>query len=217
MGLRDILAQLARQSPTASESPQGNVEVVAELNHLLMPLDRGARYEDPLQDALSADGLGKVVGGGTMQLQSGEIEYIDMQVALTDMTRGIPFLVERLESFGAPKGSKIKVYDREPPREIPFGKVEGVGIYLDGVSLPDEVYATSDVNVVIEELNSRLTGHGEMQSYWQGPRETALYFYGVSADEMKKRMSDFLAVYPLCAGARVLTIAPRSASVAASE
>jgi hypothetical protein len=67
------------------------------------------------------------------------------------------------------------------------------------------------VNVVIEELDRRLEGVGGMQSYWQGPRETALYFYGRDAQEMKRLMADFLAAYPLCAGARVVTIAPRTA------
>ena len=63
--------------------------------------------------------------------------------------------------------------------------------------------------MVIEELEQRLAGVGEMQSHWQGPQETALYFYGRDAEEMKRRMADFLGSYPLCKGARVVTIAPR--------
>jgi hypothetical protein len=194
-----------------ADSPSAGLEVTAQLNHLLMPVDRGARYEDPLQEALAARGLGEVVGGGTMQLQSGEIEYIDVEVALTDASLGIPFVIATLEALGAPKGSKLQIMEGESVREMPFGKAEGVAVYLDGVNLPDAVYATSDVNVVIEELDGRLEGVGGMQSYWQGPRETALYFYGRDAQEMKRLMADFLAAYPLCAGARVVTIAPRAA------
>ena len=190
--------------------PAAGVEVTAQLNHLLMPLDRGARYEDPLQEALSAHGLGTVDGGGTMQAPSGEIAYIDVAVILSDAGRGIPFLITTLEALGAPRGSKLQIAEAGAVREIPFGQAEGVAVYLDGVNLPDEVYATSDVNVVIEELDRRLEGVGEMQSYWEGPRETALYFYGRDADEMRRRMADFLASYPLCAGARVVTIAPRA-------
>jgi hypothetical protein len=148
-----------------------------------------------------------------MQAQSGEIEYVDVAVELTDAGRGIPFLIATLEALGAPKGSKLRIAEGGggSVREIPFGKAEGVGVYLDGVNLPDDVYATSDVNVVIEELDRRLDGVGGMQGYWQGPTETALYFYGRDAEEMKRLMADFLAVYPLCAGARVVTIAPRAA------
>ena len=196
-----------------ADSPNAGLEVTAQLNHLLMPVDRGARYEDPLQEALAARGLGEVVGGGTMQLQSGEIEYIDVAVTLTDADLGVPFVIATLEALGAPKGSKLQIAEGEGGgvREVPFGKAEGVAVYLDGVNRPDAVYATSDVNVVIEELDRRLEGVGGMQSYWQGPRETALYFYGRDAQEMKRLMADFLAAYPLCAGARVVTIAPRAA------
>lgn len=212
MGIRDTLAALFGPKRPSNEQPKGGIEVVAQLNHLLMPMDRGSRYEDPLQEALSAEALGEVAGGGTMVLESGEVEYIDVQVVLNDVQRGVQRLIERLETFGAPKGSTLRIYDRTPAREIAFGKAEGVAVYLDGVNLPNEVYASSDVNVVIEELSNALAGRGEMHGHWEGPRETALYFYGESAEEMKNRMSDFLASYPLCAGARVVTIAPPSAT-----
>ncbi len=174
-----------------------------------MPLDRGERYEDPLHDALEAKGLGETTGGGTLLQASGEIEYIDVEIELTDLEIGIPFVIEQLEALGAPKGSKLRIHNGESSNEIPFGKFEGVAVYFDGVGLPDEVYAFSDVNVVIEQLNKRLVGQGEMLSYWQGPAETALYFYGRDAEEMKRQMSGFLLSYPLCEGARVVTIAGR--------
>jgi hypothetical protein len=175
-----------------------------------MPVERGERYEDPLHEALVRKGLGAVDGGGTMQLQSGEIEFIDVEILLSDPTDGIPFLIEHLEALGAPKGSILRVQDPETPREIPFGKREGIGVYLDGINLPDEVYASSDINVVIEEFNKRLHGHGQMQGYWHGPTETALYIYGDDAEKMKRLISDFLDAYPLCQGARVVTIAPKN-------
>ncbi|KKK74915.1 hypothetical protein LCGC14_2879000, partial [marine sediment metagenome] len=52
-------------------------------------------------------------------------------------------------------------------------------------------------------------GHGSMQGYWQGPTETALYLYGDDAEELKRLISDFMEQYPLCKGARVVTIAPK--------
>lgn len=182
----------------------------AQLNHLIMPIDRGDRYEDPLDDALREAGLGFTDGGGTMQQKSGEIEYIDVEIALHDLEKGIPFVIEHLEKWGAPKGSVLKIYENDSRREIPFGKTEGVAVYLDGVNLPDEVYAESDVNVVIEEIDKALGGAGEFQSHWQGNEETALYFYGVEASKMKELMKPFLASYPLCKGARVVIIAPKT-------
>jgi hypothetical protein len=190
------------------------VDITAQLNHLIMPLDRAERYEDPLNEALIQKRFGETDGGGTMQLQSGEIEYIDVEIILSDLTGGIPFVVEQLEAFGAPKGSILKIHDSDPSREIPFGKKEGIAVYLDGVNLPDETYATSDINVVIEELNKSLGGKGEMQSYWEGSTETALYLYGDNADEMKQLIGSFMSTYPLCKNARIVTIAPKQAEQA---
>lgn len=150
----------------------------------------------------------KSMGGGTMMLKTKEIEYIDVELFLTQTDKSIPFVIERLESYGAPKGSKLILYDGEKKTEIPFGKAEGIGIYLDGVSLPDEVYKSCDVNVVIDELNKLVKGHGNIQGHWQGPTETALYIYGDEAELMKKLIEPYMASYPLCKGARVATIAP---------
>jgi len=211
MGILSSLFGCKKQPETPAQVESAGMHVTAQLNHLLMPMDRGERYEDPLDEALSAQGLGETSGGGTMQEQSGEIEFIDVEIDLTDLEKGVPFVIAKLEELGAPKGSILRVHDTEPSREIPFGKAEGVGIYLDGVNLPDEVYKDSDVNVVIEELNKRIEGHGEMQSHWQGNTETGLYFYGDDSNRMISLMRDFLDTYPLCKGARVVTIAPKQA------
>ena len=213
MGILSIFFGLGGCKDSDSETSQaqtGEVFVTAQLNHLLMPIERGERYEDPLGKALTKRGFGRTDGGGTMQFQSGEIEFIDVEIILSDLSEGIPFVIEQLEAFGAPKGSTLRIYESEPPREISFGKIEGIAIYLDGLNLPREVYESSDVNVVIDELNKCLYGHGSMQGYWQGATETALYFYGDDAEGMKQRISDFMEQYPLCKGARIVTIAPKT-------
>ena len=174
-----------------------------------MPLDRGDRYEDPLNTALAEHGYGETDGGGTLMSKSKEIEYIDVEMYLTHTEKSIPFILEQRESYGAPKGSKLIIREGGQTREIPFGKIESIGVYLDGVNLSAEVYKTCDVNLVIKELNARLTGHGEFQSHWHGPAETGLYFYGENAELMKALIADYIATYPLCKGARVVTLAPK--------
>jgi hypothetical protein len=42
------------------------ISAYAQLNARIMPLDRGERYEDPLGEALAANGFGEITGGGTM-------------------------------------------------------------------------------------------------------------------------------------------------------
>lgn len=183
--------------------------VFVHLNHRLGPLDRGERFEDPLQDRLEADGLGEVTGGGTGQDESGEIAYLGVDVELEDLDRGLPLVIETLNAHGAPKGSHLEVHDgpEGEVREIPIGVHEGLAVYLDGVGLPDEVYATTDVNFVVEEIDRLLGDAGGFEAHWQGPTETALYLFGRSADEMAARIAPFLASYPLCRGARVVRIA----------
>ncbi|MHC4499874.1 MAG: hypothetical protein ACYS21_12260, partial [Planctomycetota bacterium] len=106
-------------TPPRSQEQSTQINVTAQLNHLLMPLARGERYEDPLHELLAQKGLGEIDGGGTMQSQSGEILYIDVEIILNNSTEGIPFLIEQLEALGAPKGSILRIHDSEPSRDIP--------------------------------------------------------------------------------------------------
>ena len=100
------------------------LSVTAQLNHKLMPLERGERYEDPLQDELEKHGFGEADGGGTMTEKSGEIEFIDVKMTLTRTQESIPFVIERLESYGAPKGSKLIIREGRQKREIPLDKLK---------------------------------------------------------------------------------------------
>jgi hypothetical protein len=188
-------------------SKSNPVFAYAQLNEKVMPDFRGDQYEIPLGDALEEAGLGEVAGGGTLQQQSGEIEYCGIDVDLFDLERGVRFVCEFLENAGAARGSKLTYEQNGQKLEKPFGKVEGLGIYLNGTDLPAEVYQSSDINVVIERLNKLLESEGAMRGYWQGPTETALYFYGNSATKMRELIAPFMAAYPLCQRARIVDIA----------
>lgn len=76
----------------------------AQLNARVQPLDRGDRYEDPLQDALEANGWAEVTGGGTMQHSNGEIEYCGIDLDLKDVDKAVPFICEFLESCSRETG-----------------------------------------------------------------------------------------------------------------
>ena len=179
----------------------------AKLNARIMPLDRGDRYEDPLIEALAANGYGEVTGGGTGQSENGEISYCGIDIDLRDVEKGVPFICEFLSAHGAPRGSALEYEHNGERFEAPFGFLEGLAIYLNGTDLPDEVYQTCDVNELFEEINRLLGDRGDIQGHWQGPTETALYLYGYSAEEMKGLIANHLATYPLCQKARVEVIA----------
>ena len=179
--------------------------VIARLNDRAQPIDRGERYEDPLDTFLKANGLGEVTGGGTLLQETGEIEFCEVELQLASTAPEVLAAVTgQLQSAGAPKGSLLVQPDGT---ELPFGQYEGLAVYLNGTDLPDETYSDCDVNFVYSEFDRLLDGQGAVHSHWQGPTETALYMYGASYDAMHAALAGFIASYPLCARARVVQVA----------
>jgi hypothetical protein len=109
--------------------------------------------------------------------------------------------IAALELAGAPKGSRARLDERDP---VTFGVTQGLAVNLNGTDVPDEVYATNDVNELVAALLDSLGDEGQMQSQWQGSRETALYLYGPSSAHMTERITDVLRRFPLAQGCRVV-------------
>ena len=189
-----------------AKQPATSVVVIARLNDRAQPIHRGELYEDPLNAVLQEQGLGEVTGGGTQLAEDGEIEFCDIEIGLRDAGEATLTAVRTaFEKLNAPKGSKLIV--ETSGQELPFGLAEGIAVYLNGTDLPDEVYATCDLDHVFDEFNRLLASDGKVHSLWQGPTETALYMYGPSFEAMKGRLASFLASYPLCQQARVVQVA----------
>ncbi|WP_432989427.1 hypothetical protein [Dactylosporangium sp. CA-233914] len=175
------------------------------LNARLRPLDRGALYEDPLQTVLDVQVPGScVTGGGTLMTADREPTCCDIDLDVEgDGPAVLELVTATLEKAGAPKGSTARLDEREP---VTFGVTEGLAVYLNGTDLPDEVYATSDINDLVAALLDSLGAEGSMQSYWQGPRETALYLYGPSATRMGDLIAEVLARFPLAQRCRLVPL-----------
>ncbi|WP_411768567.1 hypothetical protein [Winogradskyella sp. A3E31] len=182
--------------------------IVATLNDKVMPIDRGEIYEDPLDKFLQANGIGEVTGGGTMQLKSGELEYCDVEIQLNSNEIDdiqIKSIIEKLEELGAPKGSRLTIEKIE--QKLEFGKKEGLGIYLDGINLSDEVYKSSDSEALAVEIRRLAEIKDNTLRYWQGNTETGLYFYGDSFEHIKSSINDFVLSHPECENCRIERIA----------
>jgi len=175
------------------------------VNARLRALDRGARYGDPLQAALETLAPGsEITGAGSLLTPDREPLFSDIDLDITgDADAAVNLAVATLEAAGAPKGSRAQLDQRDP---ITFGVTEGLAIYLNGADLPAEVYATNDVNDLIAALLSSLGGEGQMQSYWEGARDTALYFYGPSAARMNELIAESLRRLPLAQGCRLVRL-----------
>jgi hypothetical protein len=198
-----MLSKLFKPSATPP-SAVGDM-VIARLNARAQPLDRGEVFEDPLSDILEAAGTGQVTGGDTQLGEEGEIAFCDLEIMVPEATDAVLGAIrDALEGLGAPKGSKLIWNDGA--NELAFGTFEGLAVYLNGTDLPDEVYAQSDINFVYEELGRLLGDEGRVVSHWDGPRDSALYLYGRSAETMLARIRRLLESYPLCQKARIVTI-----------
>ena len=182
------------------------IMIIAQLNARVQPMDRGEYFEEPLDKVLKSEGIGEVTGGGTLLADEPYgIEYSDIEIMVHEASDSVvQKIIAELEKLGAPRGSILKFEDRD---DMPFGRLEGMAVFLDGVNLPAEVYETSDVNHIIDTCDQLIEGVGQMQGYWEGSQETALYFYGTSFDEMQTLTADFLATEPLCQNARIEKIA----------
>lgn len=176
--------------------------VLARIYENIQPIDRGERYEDPLQAVLEAKGVGQVTGGGSQLNEVGGIDYVDIEIELANLDEALDVVVEALENAGAPEGSELlQSSDEKVLRE--FGKQQCLAIYLDGVSLPEEVYEKLDFDAVIAELETA-AGAGSYRSFWQGPEETGLFYFGSDAEAMFTNVEPVLRRLPIGQNARVV-------------
>lgn len=179
-------------------------ELTLQINGRIQPMDRGDEFEDPIDEALQQCGCGATDGGGTMMQKTGEIEYCDVEISLNENSQYcMDQLMRILDEIGIPKGSFLRGEDLE----LSVGRLEGLAFYANGTELPDEVYETCDINYVIEQMEGLMEGIGRFYSFWQGPEDTALYFYGTSFEEMNKQIEAFVMEYPLCQKSRIEQIA----------
>lgn len=176
--------------------------VLARFYEHIQPIDRGVRYEDPLQAVLESKGLGNVSGGGSLLNKLGGIDYVDVEIELANFDEALDVVAETLESLGAPAGSELLEASSERVlRE--FGKQQCLAIYLDGVSLPDEVYSNLDFEAVVNEI-AAAAGDDSYHGFWQANEETGLFFFGADAEAMFSRVEPLLRRLPIGQNARVV-------------
>jgi hypothetical protein len=138
--------------------------VTATLWEYILPLDRGERYEDPLDEALGE--LGNIVGGGSQLSDECGIEFVDIEIELANLDDALQIVKTTLERQGAPRGSQLRITDKKQEQIVEFGLCECVAVFLDGVGLPDEVYASADINELADQINAKLqeTDLGEIRN-----------------------------------------------------
>lgn len=82
--------------------------VFAHINESIMPIDRGAKYEDPLDAYLRKKDIGEVTGGGSSLSTTGGIEWVGVDIELSAPHKNIERIAIKLRELGAPPGSFLE-------------------------------------------------------------------------------------------------------------
>lgn len=85
----------------------------------IQPLERGEKFEEPLDMLLRERHLGEVSGGGSALKAGGGIEYVGIDVDVYDSKAALPVIVQKLRELKVPKGTTIEetrdeTHDDEP-------------------------------------------------------------------------------------------------------
>jgi hypothetical protein len=180
--------------------------ITARLKAHIEPMDRGEWYEDPLSDILEKKQMGEVTGGGSAVGNDSKILFADLEIALANLDTALQLTRDCLEEIGVPAGSELIYQVEGEAKSIPFGNREIISIYLDGVGLPDEVYANADFDQIVSEISEAVApkGMGEYRGFSQGETETALYIFAPGVDSTYAALQGVIAKHPLFQNARVV-------------
>jgi hypothetical protein len=72
------------------------------------PIERGRKYEDPIDAVMRKAGLGEVSGGGSQLDSDGSILWIGVDVDVFDAKVALPVLKAALLDLGVPPGTEIE-------------------------------------------------------------------------------------------------------------
>jgi hypothetical protein len=81
----------------------------------IQPLERGEKFEEPLDVLLRERSLGQVSGGGSALKPGGGIEYVGIDVDVYDAKVALPLMIEKLRELKAPKGTTIEETREDEP------------------------------------------------------------------------------------------------------
>lgn len=89
---------------------RGNAFFYVRIPGDIQPLDRGDRYEDPLQAALDGEDLGEVTGGGSQMGEGKSVAFCGLDVEVHDRDKGLALIRSVMRRLGAPSTTVIEEY-----------------------------------------------------------------------------------------------------------
>lgn len=90
------------------ESVPCNYFVTAKIPDPILPMERGRKYQIPLEEVLIPRKLGLVTGGGTQMGPNNSIAWIDLEIGLANLEEALEITRQKLRELGAPPGSVLE-------------------------------------------------------------------------------------------------------------
>lgn len=87
--------------------PSGHV-VSAKIMDSMLPMERGGKYEKPLDQALQSRNFGQVTGAGTQMGADKSVTWVALDLELANLENALEFTRVRLRELGAPLGSLLE-------------------------------------------------------------------------------------------------------------
>lgn len=104
-GRRQVMQELAE---TARDD--GKHFLYVRIPGDIQPVERGSRFEEPLEAALRAAALGSVTGGGSQTGEGTSVEFCGLDVVVLDRAPAIELIRRVMQSAGCPKDAVIEEY-----------------------------------------------------------------------------------------------------------
>jgi hypothetical protein len=95
--------------------------VFAKIMDKVAPMERGPKYEDPLDDALRQRGIGFTTGAGTQLDKAGKVEWVGIDIELCDVDGALDFTRQCLHELGAPSGSVLEYRVGDEQKTVQIG------------------------------------------------------------------------------------------------
>jgi hypothetical protein len=109
--LRNLVSRRPRQGEESSSfDPRLFIYVIIPGD--IQPLERGKRFEDPLQNVLQESGLGTISGSGSQMDHPypdgrARVEYCGLDIEASDRDQARELLRQELSRLGVPFGTEI--------------------------------------------------------------------------------------------------------------
>jgi hypothetical protein len=130
--------------------------------------DQRAEVIDALFEALLArvSPPSRVTGSELVVGVHGEPRAVlaHLEVAPVDAERVVAAILD-LED-GLPQGSRVEINGASAP----FGRLQGLAVYLNGTQLDADAYAQGDLQATVDALTLAAGDAGTLWSHWMGPR-----------------------------------------------